>query len=542
MAPKVREGVAAGTMPLSEAFAAKEVPHGMTKTSFHDGTSAFIHEGIGRQLDEWKALGNDAVKIEGVMPVVGAVYKTYLQAWRKAATTHGPQFAAYSIRNAVGDAIRMAQGNMLSLEAVGDIKNLLFPMQEYIKTGKLNAFADRVVNLGEAGARLFPEHPDGIIPATKFMEMALDHQVAAGGQIRADIFKGAENAYKQSGNKLARGWEYATSLMSAREDVQRVAGFAERLRRGDGTMAAAFNVENALFNMRRLSKAAQFSRDWGLTPFTWSFKNIPFQFQFMLENPGIFSAIMRGQEMLQNGDMAESQYPEWMKNKFNYVFDTHRAANGHLMYTIATDTGMNPVNDFRELMNSAKQGPGGLSRWLAQNAGPVLQAMNNVQEYARQSETQQGNGPDLSPLIGRPKQSWSKLVDLFENARDKQGEQRGRVIRLLEMAVLPVVTHEVDVTQQGAISNGQAKSEVKRYQAALRHAQAAYDLALDQARADQSDLNAAMLTGNEMQFSGLQSRIQSSQAILERAKRVRERISNESNRSRERAESLIRTN
>lgn len=533
MSPKTFEEVYAGKMSLEDAFKAGQPPDGMIKTTLH-GQPVWMDEAIASDLQEWKQLGNDPNRFGAVARNIGPYYQTWLQLWRKAATQVGPQFVAYNIRNALGDAVRLWQRGAFTPQVAQDIVRFAKPTWNVMKTGNTAEFSVPAVDIGHLGKISGPE----------FMDLAREMGVPAQGQLAADIMEGSQKAYLKARNnkganllqKASDAGDYLMSLTAAREDAQRLAAFAHFMRKGSTPYMAAMQVEDALFNMRRMSPAADFARKTGIAPFVWPFKNIPFQVRFAFENPGAFGAIVRGLGMIENGDMTDDMLPKWMKNKFNYVLGSRREPNGHVVHTVLTDDGVNPITDFTQLAHAVNQGDG--LGWLQQNVGPMFQMAANVVEHNSQNEARQGEGLDTSPFWGRPKTSWNALGDTIADSRDKFGEQKGVVRRAVDLTINPFKAHDVDVTRQAQISVGSAKAALRGYQGQLKNAQRDLDAATEQANQEQAQQNLATLLGTESQFSNLQQRVDRARQGVERAKRIRDRVRGETQKALARAEQL----
>lgn len=314
-------------------------------------------------------------------------------------------------RNQLGDLFRMVQGGVMDGETANDYTKLYFGRK---KVSGDRSLSKEFANRNFSGWRdvtfdIIQNGKPARLNGEELMQLASRHGVIGTGRMSEVLEESAKHATKGS-NVVGRTLESAQEWMVLREDVNRLSAFASRLRAGDSPFEAALRTEEALYNQMRISPAADFLRKTGVAPFiSWTAKNLPAQIEFAIKHPGAMSAMLRGAELLrgtaEDEKVPEAMLPDYLKNKYNIVLDKEvNPKTGRLEYFYTTTSGVIPVNDLQEVIDSN----GGTLKELL---GPIFKMGIGIYSGEFGEEGTGGKEDVLRTLVGRPYSVPSEGID-----------------------------------------------------------------------------------------------------------------------------------
>lgn len=544
--PKHADALKADQTTVQELFSKGATDAPYHKNPFNralttlDDKPVFIHGEVARDLEVIKKLGTDPYQFVRFMGSAAPFYAYMLNTWKKLQTYAGPQFIAYNLRNQICDTMRMYMGGLTDGVQTWKEWGELFPrLAEYQRTGNIGVFSDIAI-----------ETPVGRINGTEAIRLADEHGLRGAGQYAADVLSGApkqglgaqiaqDSLIAKISPKLAttkeyvaRKWENLKALQQAREDANRVAGFFSRLRAGDTAVEAGMRVERALFDYKRLSPAANLLRQTGAVPFiSWQAKNIPFTIQFALEHPGQFMGIVRTMDLVAQGQLPDSQIPEWLKGKHQIPLTWNTDAQGKRNVDITTDSGVTPFSDVTELFSDPR-------RYVMDKLNPVMKALylaNKMAEEQDQSKYTSGDiGGQIAETIGgRPAKALQDIgaLPLGRNRvlpgefDPRTGEDKNGMTEMAKTMLLPMKTSSINLDSAKSISTNMAKKAYVSSVIKLNQAKQALNQAQARMQATSADANDAhAISPNDPDFGFVFRAAQDAQADFQRAKAQFEQV------------------
>lgn len=421
-------------------------------------------------------------------------------------------------RNQLGDWFRMIQSGTWDTETVNDYRKLYFGRK---KVSGDRSLSKEFANRNFSGWRdvtfdILQDGKPAKLNGEDLMQLAARHGVIGTGRMSEVLEESAKHATKGS-NVVGRTLETAQEWMVLREDVNRLSAFASRLRQGDSPFEAALRVEEALYNQMRISPAADFLRKTGVAPFvSWTAKNLPAQIEFAIKHPGAMSAMLRGAELLrgtaEDEKVPEAMLPDYLKNKYNIVLNKEvNPETGRLEYFYTTTSGVIPVNDLQEVIDSH----GGTLKELL---GPIFKM--GIQMYGGEfgEEGQAGKEDVLRTLVGRPYSVPSEGIDSARGV-----VRSGREMQFKEFAFnlfSPFRVKAVDAEREMDKAEKRLKLQLNEATGQLKGASSR----LEQAK---------LLFGDDpAQLSELQARVEQAQMRVNAVKRRVEREQKELEKAR----------
>ncbi len=344
---------------LREALIEADGPFGWRKLDDFNGGAHYVPADVARRYENYVKYSTS--KLGEALKFMAPA----LRVWKASQTGIWPDF---HIRNQLGDSLRMVQGDLLDARSVGDYTKLLRPkngagtlMEGF---GDFSQWKDVMFDLGEGGTKQFGSRYVG---GDRFLKAVADHGGINTGQMQQLLLDGAENAAK---NIQPGAWSTLKRSLAYREDVNRIAGFATRLRAGDSLLEAGLRVEDALFNFSRSSPAANMLRRTGIAPFIgWFAKNIPYQIEWAFHNPGQFAAALRLADMVQGEGIPDALLPKYARDKYNVILRQENDARGKPRWVYVTNQGMIPLTDLTDLVR------GGVKDEVLKQLGPLPKTM-----------------------------------------------------------------------------------------------------------------------------------------------------------------------
>lgn len=507
-----------------------KTPYNRALATLND-QSVYVHGQVARDLEEFKKLGNDPYQFVRFLGAAAPHYTWLLNTWKKLQTYAGPQFIAYNLRNQIGDVMRMYMGGLTDGSQVWKEWADLFPrLAEYRRSGDINVFNGMQI-MGPGGLP---------VEGAEAMRLVEQSGIIGRGEIAGDVLRGSQASTLQKSIQdqsllqqispkaaqakefVAKKWENLKGLQQAREDANRVSGFFSRLRAGDTPIEAGMRVEQAMFDYKRLSPAANFLRQTGFVPFiSWQSKNIPFTIKFALEHPGQFMGMVRTMDAVSAGQLPMSQVPEWMKGKHLMPLSSGTDERGNRQMTVLTDSGVVPFTDAIEMFNS----PG---RYALQLAGPVLKPLFIGLQMAKENDPTKTTGQDYleqtaQAVGGRPLQMGQKLYKLGEI--NPQTGQKQTVGDIIQHSLLPINTQQINLDQSRSISVGSAKQVYLNAAIKLNQANTTLQFWKRKAQEAQATANdATAISPNDPQFAGFVRAAEQAKADYETAQKNFEQI------------------
>lgn len=339
----------AGTASMADTFHAISGPQGWAKIDNFAGENkhVFAPVDVARRYAQWRTSSTQRLG-ETLTKMLGP-YQSFMGFWKKAQVL----WPNSQVRNQIGDMFRMVQTGAIDFETGNDLAKLWAPLREGVLEGGMSqrnfgAWKDTLFTVGD-GAQMSGEElmhlaaKHGVIDTGREAEILLE---GATKQAKTDIGKKIDQVAGGTWDKVKHGYVH-------RENANRVAAFASRLRAGDDPFEAALRVEEALFNQQRISPAADFLRKTGISPFiSWQAKNIPAQIEYAVTHPGQFAAMLRGMELMQGQDIPDDLLPKYLKDKYNVTLYQEKGDDGKMQWVYATNSGVIPMTDLLEIMRA----------------------------------------------------------------------------------------------------------------------------------------------------------------------------------------------
>ncbi|PWA11082.1 hypothetical protein DCC39_10310 [Pueribacillus theae] len=172
---------------------------------------------------------------------------------------------------------------------------------------------------------------------------------------------------KSSGLRKAARLGHVREFGEASEDVARLAGFMDQLRKTGDPYASALNVKKHLFDYSELSN---FEKKWlrRVIPFyTWSRKNIPLQLEALITRPGMYTGLAHAQdEGAEFSGIDIEEMPDWLANSAMVPL-----GNTEEGYTRYLNQFALPANDIMEILRGASS-PQDFLKYMMQQTAPFV--------------------------------------------------------------------------------------------------------------------------------------------------------------------------
>lgn len=473
LAPEVYDSLKAGRSKLEDVFKPSAVPFGWRELhDVYDGKqfkTFYVPQMAYESFERMERLTkNRMVQFlrDNVPSLMG-----YMSLWRRLQTAYWPKF---HVRNQIGDLVRMYQTGSYDGQTPGDFAKLYqaLPNMDLSALGKgdYSFLGGTQFQVGKH-AQALGGTADGMISGDQLMAFAAKNGLVNAGIVGTEFIEQLERQMTGSSdgllNKLANKGgathDKAMRLLGFREDANRLAALAARLRAGDSPMSAVLRVEETLYNQARISPAAQFLRATGIAPFAgWSAKNIPAQIEWALTNPGQFAATLRAIEMIQNDEISEDALPKYMKDKFNVVLRKGKDGQGRAVWEVATASGFMPFTDLTDMI--AEMRKTGLP---TKTLGSLLEGPFKV-AYDEWKDGKKTAGQIIvRNFVGKPGVFLGKLADVGQ-INPHTGELSKSLGEVITDEFRPVSSVKIQVEKSVEAANSRIKSELGRAKSKLR--------------------------------------------------------------------------
>ena len=436
----------------------------------------------------------------------------YLSVWKPLQIIN----PASQIRNQIGDMFRMWQTGLIDGQTSSDMLTLW-------------KAKDGMAALARRDFSPWKDLPE-MVPGMKndeVIKLAADNGVIGTGRTAEVLNEAAEAVAKESslavGASKVLPWvqERGKNFLAMREDVNRLSGFASRLRAGDDAMQASLRVEEALFNQARISPAADFLRKTGIAPFiSWQAKNIPMQVEWAVRKPGQFAAMLRGLTLLNGEDqekIPEALLPQYMKDKYNLVLNKAKdPETGKLVYQYVTDSGVLPMTDLQQLWDSH-------GRSLLDVLGPLYKLGIDAYEGEFGEEGKKGAGDVVREVFGKPADviaKFTKAGSVDPRTQLRNPSVMGEVVQQF----LPARVQQIAIEDKLQSAQAQNKLDLAKAKGALKKAMVSHeeaklfptyapeDLTLHEQKVQQAQVNyqrvQRQVAAEQQQFDRLRGRIE----------------------------------
>lgn len=240
--------------------------------------------------------------------------------------------------------------------------------QDYVNAAHmvLGGRARRLEPNREALNRVQVDLPDGrTISGEEVLRLAQQYDLLHAGWMGDLGMLTVDEIGKRSGFRKAIRLGHFKEFGEATEDVARLAGFMDQLRKTGDPYASALNVKKHLFDYSELSNFEKtFMRR--LIPFyTWMRKNVPLQLEALITRPGMYTGLAHAQEegaALSGIDLDEM--PDWLAN--SAMIPLGETGEGFTRYLNQFAL---PANDIFELLRGM-QNPQEFLRYIGQQTAP----------------------------------------------------------------------------------------------------------------------------------------------------------------------------
>lgn len=439
----------------------KEFAAGAEKLKGGEHKTVFMPREVVDRYEKMLALHD---KLPEWMQTMQDFIKPSMVDWKKFSTFVWPKS---SIRNSIGDMVRLWQEDALDIHSPGDAARLLGAVPNIMEGlgddfGKLGATGLAGGNLDKSARHLMQ---DGTISA-----QGLAQEMHKAGYLETGWI--SEELRAAAGQKIKEGplsgtyTKYAPQVMQSltdkymaavkfRETAQRLGAVAARLRAGDTLGEAMFRAEKALFNFGRISPAAKFLRDMGIAPFiSYDMKNLPAQIEWVLTNPGEAAAGMRALGLLQNQQMPEHLLPQEFHNKYNMQLGYEKDENGRPILSIYKAENVIPLEDLSAWLNDPQEkirnSLGPMVSFISKSLGPDY--YDDPNERSAFKDTLRSFRP-----IRVAEKAWNAATGKVPIKKDEVVQSLGDVAT--EQLVLPFLIKKVDVLGQLKKEDTKAKAD-----------------------------------------------------------------------------------
>lgn len=458
MSPEELKAVQAGK-DLKQAITERWQPFGrdMLKTGEEGPEAGYVHSQVVRDLQDYKALGQDPDQIARLMRTSAPVYTALTRLQKKWSTVYGTQFPGYMLMKQIHDLARGHIGDLWDAAAPSEIVGGQVGHFDYAQTGAVDSFpaynnGSRMVGGAEAVQIL---EQNNIISRNAEVGSGFD---ASPAQTNGVVTQ-AKNAASNTIDATAEAGRTLENVIRAQDNANRSAAFFARLRSGDTPLEAQLHVNKALFDFTRRSPATAFLSSTGIIPFaSWHAKVLPFMASWAFENPGEFMVVQKALQAAGAGEIPMSQLPNNLRDKTNIVTSVKQDDQGHTQLKMMSDTGLIPGNELMHLARSIQQNGG--RGWLKSHFGwafrGLFAANDQLQRDAKDPEAATGGeqlGAILKAAAGRPAMIGSTLLDKKKSIGDK-----------ITAMINPMMSEDVDLTRQGRASLGEAKGNIQKSQ------------------------------------------------------------------------------
>lgn len=242
--------------------------------------------------------------------------------------------------------------------------------QDYINAADmvLRGRARRLEPNREALNRVRVDLPDGrTLTGEEILRLAQQYDLLHAGWMGDLGSLTVEEIGKQSGWKKAVRLGYFREFGEATEDVARLAGFMNQLRKTGDPYTAALNVKKHLFDYSELSKFEKNVLRRFIPFYTWMRKNIPLQLEALITRPGMYTGLVHAQE--EGATLAGvnlEEMPEWLAGSAMIPFG--ETSEGFIRYLNQYAL---PANDLFELLRGM-QNPQDFLSYVAQQLAPHI--------------------------------------------------------------------------------------------------------------------------------------------------------------------------
>jgi len=440
-------------------------------------TKAFMPIEAAKTYNNLKSMRTSTEHYSNIIRNLMGSYMPGLAVWKKLQTMYWPKF---HIRNQIGDFVRMAQEDATDLETASDMRKLWSRSYDMAKRTSTNDFSPMkgvMFNLGDAGRAHFGS-PNGMVDGEEFFRfLAKEGHVKTGAS--ADALREGLNREVNKDSvmgKLASSGDMISSFAFLRDDFNKAAAVAARMRSGDSALEASLRAEKALFNYNHVSPAADFLRKTGIAPFvSWSALNIPAQFEWVMRHPGAFAAVVRAHEMMGSNELPEEDLPKYLRDQYNIVTSkTKNPDTGKVEYNIVTTSGLLPMSDLVDLGTSFKRDYG--TEWAKTQLGPI--AKLGLELFGSdEDELEKKNWLDRagSTLIGKPYKAVDDFLGKAGKINPATGKPEKNWMELGEGLFNPANTRPIEIVSTAERANKKAENDMKRAQSALKRTTQEYN-------------------------------------------------------------------
>ncbi len=500
----------------------------------------YIHAGALDELRTYQRLGNDPLGFTNWMRKNAAPYMQALRLSKAFKTLWGPGAPGYVAMKTMHDLVRGEIGGAWDLESPGEILRGQSGHWKYADSGGMDVSGIPEYNFGPKLGRLRGADAAAVLERNRAL--------GATGEISQEFQSGQTPASQASrkgvGGKLTNAVaDFVADIPGAgrkmenfvrgQDNAMRSAALAGYLRQGMSEGEAMFRMERAFFDFTRKGPVTNILSQTGAVPFAaWQAKIIPFMAKWAFTNPGEFMLVQKVLAAANAGSIPASQVPAFIRSGTNIPVSVSKDKHGHIIMGMLTDDGIVPGDELKHVAGD----PGG---FLLSKIGEPLRALFVAHDQA----AMEAKDPERvtwdewaakygKTALGRPATILNTLNDPTKTA----GEKASSVFN-------PMQYQSFDLTKQGSISVGQAKSDLKsslyRQGDAKKALQDAED-ALSEATKKMTQVQALEFMQTDPTYQNAFNELQKAQARVQREKAYLKRISMEHQQAAKRAESMMR--